>query len=167
MSMCLHVCVLYSHECMCVCTVTVCACVHGGVWSPCAQVHVCMSVWAVHAHTHVWTSAGLQEAWTFLQCKGCENVMVSMATLASLAPGRALPCFSGIVSLAPLTPQAPRPPLPFWGPLSLLGVPLREPELLLRPRFLPSPTRTNVPRLLAPSLLPPVLKSHSASPCGR
>lgn len=58
-----------------------------------------------------------------LQFKGCENVMVSMATLASLAPVRALPCSS-----FPFTPQAPCP-----SPTPFLEAPLQEPELVHLP----------------------------------
>lgn len=113
---CVYMCIVPTHECMCVH-----ACMH--CYFLCTRV--CMQVWDVHAcepcsgfmcvhvHTHVWTQSGLPEAWMCLQFKDCENVMVSMATLASLAPVRALPCSS-----FPFTPQAPCP-----SPHSLSGGP--------------------------------------------
>lgn len=115
---CKHVCVNtwhgHEHACMCggacaacctrvsfmvstclrVCMCTITFCVH--MWAcgvGCACVEPCRGSCVCTTHTCV-DLVRAARAWTCLQFKGCENVMVSMVTLASLAPARALPCSS-------------------------------------------------------------------------
>ena len=107
----------------------------------CVRVHVWAGVWTVQ-WVHVCVQAhtcGLQaaprEAWTFLQFKGCENVMVSMATGPAWRLGGSsvllFPACSSCPRLGLLLPHCLLGPLsflgvpsPFWGSLSFPGAPL-------------------------------------------
>ena len=161
------------HTCMSKCTVTACTCAWGcglAVHGTCVCACECVGSRACTppTRTHMrGPQAGRQEGWTFLQFKGCENVMVSMATPGQPGAGRALraPSRCHCPPCPPRPPRLPPPlaggPSPFWGrPIGNLNFP--------RGRGSPFAHQNKcAPVSPAPPPPPPGLESHSASPCGR